>query len=226
MAGVIKKSYYTAATLALLNLLALGGGVAYLVATGRLDAERARRMAAILQGEVQGEVQEPASAVPAQADPDVPATSETSALPRDEQRTNDEIARRNAERYRTQLEQRLKFINAERLDVDRRREEFEKLTDQEETQRAEASKNAKEPGFVKELDVINSLSPNAALRQLMTMNDADVARILFDLDTRKTKKIVEAAKTDVQRSKMTSALLLMRDIKRVNHREAPDSSEG
>ena len=51
MAGLITKSYRTIATLALLNFLALGGGIGYLVASGRLDAERARLVAEVLRGE-------------------------------------------------------------------------------------------------------------------------------------------------------------------------------
>ena len=225
MAGLIKRSYRTIATLALLNFLALGGGVGYLVASGRLDTERARRVADVLRGEEE----EPETAESEQSEIEKTLRlrrTGASVVSKDEQRIRDEIAWRNAERYRTQLEQRLKFINAERLDVDRRREEFDRLRNEERIRREEASKNSKEPGYVKELDVLRALSPRTALRQLMTMNDADVARILFELDTRRTKKIVEAAKTDIQRSKIASALLLMRDFKRVDEQGASDPSGG
>lgn len=222
MAGLIKKTYRTIATLALLNFLALGGGVGYLVATGRLDTERARRVADVFRGdEEEGE-----TAASEKSETDETAVAQVSLVSTDEKRIREEIAWRNAERYRTQLEQRLKFINAERLDVSRRREEFEKRRKQEQTRREEAAKNSKEPGYVKELALIRALSPKTALRQLLTMNDADVARILFELDTRRTKKIVEAAKTDAQRSKITAALVLMRDIKRVDDEGASDSSGG
>lgn len=222
MAGSIKATYRTIATLALLNFLALGGGLGYLVATGRLDAERARQVADVFRDE--DEEVAPAASEPSETD-ETPVVGSPVGT-RNDQRIRDEVAWRNAERYRTQLEQRLKFINAERLDVDRRREQFEKLRNEERARRAETSKNSMEPGYVKELDVIRALSPKTALRQLMTMNDADVARILFQLDTRRTKKIVEAAKTDAQRSKITAALLLMRDIKSVDDQGASDSSDG
>ena len=222
MAGSIKATYRTIATLALLNFLALGGGLGYLVATGRLDAERARQVADVFRDE--DEEVAPAASEPSETD-ETPAAG-ASVVTSDEQQIRDEIAWRNAERYRTQLEQRLKFINAERMDVNRRREEFEALKNEERARRQETSKNSKEPGYLKELEVMKALSPRTALRQLMTMKDADVARILFELDTRRTKKIVEAAKTDIQRSKITAALLLMRDFKRVDGQGASDSSGG
>ena len=222
MAGLIKKTYRTLATVALLNFLALGGGVGYLVASGRLDTERARLVAEVLRGEDE----EAETAAPESPETDETPAAGASVVTSDEQQIRDEIAWRNAERYRTQLEQRLKFINAERMDVNRRREEFERLRNEERSRREAISKNSKSPGYVKELDVIKALSPKTALRQLMTMNDADVARILFELETRRTKKIVEAAKTDIQRSKITAALLLMRDFKGGDDQGASDSSDG
>lgn len=224
MAGLIKNSYRVLATLSLLNFLVLGGGVGYLVAAGRLDAEQVKKLAAVLRGEDEADADAVEPSTPTETDPK--PGKRAPVVSKEEKQIRDEIMWRNAERYRTQLEQRLKFINAERLDVDRRREEFERLANGMRTEREKAAQRAKQPGYVKELEVIKALSPNAALSQLVTMNDADVARILFELDTRKTKKIVEAAKTDAQRSKVNAALLLMRDIKRVDDGETSDRSDG
>ncbi len=210
--GAIRKTYNLVAALALVHLLAIGGGVGYLVATGKLDAERARAALAVLKGE--GDSGGEATA-------DATSDSESGAAERaaragvspDDQRVKDEVAWRNAERYRTQIEQRLKLINAARLDVDRRREEFEKLVERDKTEREARTKRESVAGYAKQVELISQLSPKVALKQIMAMSDVDAARILFDLNTRKVKKIVEAAKSENQQVKMTNVMKLLVDVK-------------
>lgn len=208
MKEALKRAYVWAATVALLNMLAMGGGVAYWFSRGG-NAQRVRQAWQVLSGEL----------VPGERDDDpaeqaVQQQATAAALSPEKQRVRDEIAWRNTERYRTQLEQRLKFINAERLEVDRRREEFERMQEQVRLARQKRAQRQAQAGYEKELEIVAALKPSAALEHLLTMDDGEAARVLFQLDTRKAKKIVEAAKTEAQMSHMSTLLKLVRDIKR------------
>ncbi len=204
--GTIRTTYHWIAALALLHLLALGGGVGYLFGTGRLDAQRVRAAVGVLCGEQEQITNEPRAS--ARAAP--PANQVVASRQRG--MVNDEIQRRNAERYRTQVEQRLKFVNAARLEVDRRREEFEAQAEKDRQARKLRAERESGAGYAKEVEIIAALSPKTALEQIMTMDDAEAARVMFQLDTRKVKKIIEAAKTDAERARVTAVRRLIRDI--------------
>ncbi len=214
--GIIKKTYHAAAALALLNLLALAGGTWYFFTTGKLDAERVRGAAAVLRGDADVAGEETGEELTEATSPDAERIVRTDASP-EQRRVEDEIAWRNAERYRTQIEQRLKLINTARLDVDRRREEFEKLKSLEREEREAQTQREAVAGYAKQVSVISALKPKAALGQLMTMSDADVARIFFELSTRKVKKIVEAAKSGTENAKITTVMNLLSDMKSANN---------
>ncbi len=218
MTGPIVKAYRLMATFALLNLIALGGGIGYLVSSDRLDVERVRAIAEMLGGDAAAD-EEGEETLEESGEQDASAGGVLAARSAEEERVAEEIAWRNAERYRTEIEQRLKFINAARLDVDRRREEFERLKDQERLAEREQTALQKQAGYAKEIEIMSALSPKTALKQLMSMTDGDAARILFELETRKTKKIFESAKTDVEVAKMTTIRRLIRDMK-------PDAGQG
>ena len=206
---MLLRLYHVIATLALLNLLAIGTGVVWLIATDRLDVERARRIAEVMfgEGESAGEDSAEQPGEPASAGA---AVSERLGPDRD---IEDEIRWRNIDRYRAQIEQRLKFVNAARLEVERRREEFERLKERERSERQRLAQEAGKPGYEKELEIIAALSPKAALKQVMTMPDADAARLLFQLDSRKVKRIFEAARTDAELGKLTTVRELIRDMR-------------
>ncbi len=220
MGNALLKTYHVLAAFALLNLLGLGVGIAYLIATGRLDIERARDIAKVVRGE-----DEPAPTDSPDSQNEDDATQE---IPPDHVRKDhhvqDEIRWRNTDRYRAQLEQRLKFINAARLDVERKREELERLSERQRDEKARLAQSAASPGRKKEIEIIAALRPKAALEQVMAMPEADAARILFELDNRKVKKIFEAAKTDAELSRLTTIRELISDI-RATSADMASSSE-
>ena len=203
--GRIRTAYNWVAAVALLHVLALGVGAGYLFGTGMVDPQRVRDAVTVLSGEVE----ESAESVK----PEGEATAAQKVASRRLGAINDEIDRRNAERYRSQIEQRLKMVNAARLEVDRRREEIEKQAERDSEARKQRDERESGAGFAKEVEIIGSLSPKTALAQIMTMNDADAARLMFQLDTRKVKKIIEAAKTEATRAKITAIRRLIRDMK-------------
>jgi flagellar motility protein MotE (MotC chaperone) len=217
MRNALVKTYHVAAAFALLNLLGLGAGITYLIATGRLNIERAREIAKVVRGE-----DEPVSTESPDSQDDA-----TQGIPPDHARKDlhvqDEIRWRSTDRYRAQLEQRLKFINAVRLDVERKREELERLRERQRDERTRLAQSAASPGRQKEIEIIAALRPNAALKQVMAMPEADAARILFELDNRKVKKIFEAAKTDTELSRLTTIRELISDIRATNADTASSS---
>lgn len=208
MAGALKKTYNLIAGLALLHLLALGGGIGYLVNSGRLDVERARKVVAMFGGQEE----EAEQADGEQGEGGGAGATQPALVSRGDEQVRDEIRWRNTDRYRAQIEQRLKFINAARLDVDRRREAFERLKEKEQVERKGREREAVQPGYKKELEIISQLKPRVALKQIMTMSDADAARVMFQLNSRKVKRIFEAAKTDTELTKLTTVRRLIRDI--------------
>jgi hypothetical protein len=206
---MLKSAYRWISAIALVHLIVLGGGIGFLVSTGRLDADQARKIADVLKGEADAMGDDVGEPDAEQDDASTPIAIADS----DQQRAVDEIAWRNAERYKTQLDQRQKFIQRERLDVDRRREEFERSVKRErEREKAEATRRA-EAGYAKELEILSALSPKSALKQVMAMDDVEAAQVLFRLETRKVKKIFEAAKSGEQLARMTQIRRLIRDVK-------------
>lgn len=206
--GMLKTAYRWIAGLAVLHGLALLGAAGFLFGTGRLDTQHVRDAIAVLRGKSD----EPAK------DDQMPAATEQAAAPAthpdspEDERLNEEISWRNAERYRTQLEQRLKLINTARMEVDRKREEFDHKQEQQRQEREALAQNDTRAGYEKQVQIISSLSPKSALGQLMSMSDADAAQILFKLDTRKVKRIVESAKDAASAAKMTTWMQLVRDM--------------
>lgn len=205
--GRIKKTYRLAASLALWHLLAGGAFGAYWLGSGRLDLDRMRRIAAILAGK-----EEPMPMPAESSDPSrlLPVLAESKPA---ERREDEELAWRTAERYRVEIEQRLKFINAERLDLTRQREELERLREQDRRREQEEIETVSGPGYEKELELVTTMAPKAALKHLLTLPDADAARVLFELETRKAKKIIESAKTAEESTKIEMVLRLMRELK-------------
>jgi len=208
MAGALKKTYRMIASMARVNMILLGGGIAYLVAGGRLNADRAREVVSLVMGG--GDADQKASSANDQKE--TGSEPEPSVVTREQEQEADEIRWRNADRYRARIEQRLKFINTVSMDVDRKREKFEHLQAAARQEREERLRKAGQPGYQKVLDIIAALKPKAALQQIMSMSDADAAQVLFQLDNRKVKKVFEAAKTSVETTKLTTVRQLIRDM--------------
>lgn len=211
--SLIRNIYGTVAFLALVNLAGIGGIVGYLISSDKLDAEKAREIIKL----VNGTEDENEQADPGMEDENDDPTDETIetqvASSREQTRVSEEITRRDTDRYRTQLEQRLKFIRRERIEIDRLREEFDHDQMRAKENAQESLERQQTAGFAKELEILRSLKPQAALTQIMTMDDAQAAELLFKLGTRKIKKIFEAAKTEAQLKKITTIRELIRDVK-------------
>ena len=211
-----KRIYDAVALFAMLNLLVAGGIIAYLLATGTVDAEKVHRVAAVLRGEDQPEVTEPALEPP-QKPVDVVEPAQTEDVVAASQ-MNLEIMRREAERIKAELDQRLALNNSIMLRVMTEREAFQRENEAAAKVEMEAEQQRQNEGFEKQLEIYEGLAPKVAVEHVLGLQDPDeAARILLDMDTRKAKKIVEAAKRPDQMQQMKLILQRLREV-------APDRS--
>lgn len=209
--GMLRKAYDIAATLALLNLLGLAGLVGALVATGRLDRERGIQLVQVLRGET------PMADVP----PTMPATTQaelenpevaplpTGAAPSE----TAEVLRREAERLRTELDQRLALSNRILLRVSMERETLQREQAEAARRQQETEAEADTTGFRKQVEIFEGLSSKIAIDYLLNVGDPDdAARLLVAMDPRKSRKIVEAAKAEPQKAAMQQILQRVREV--------------
>lgn len=215
--SIFRRAYDTVALFALLNVLALGGVGVCLVASGALDMEKARRIAAILRGEDLPQVQAQIATEPVAAETDT-AGSESGGDVVAQSQMEMEIVRREGERIKAELDQRLALNNSILLRVMNERERFQQERDEVARQQKTALDLRRTDGFKKQIAIYESLAPKVAVQHLLAMSEPDdAARILLEIQTRKAKKIVEAAKRGNQMERMKAILKRVREV-------APDRS--
>jgi hypothetical protein len=215
--SILRQAYDAAALFALLNMVALAALGLYMVGGGGVDAQKARRIAAVLRGEVPAPV---AMAAVGEKPEEDEAEGEVAPV-RDalaESQMNQEILRREGERIKAELDQRLALNNSILLRVVEKRETFR--AEQEEAARQREASRAEQhrEGFRKQIAIYESLAPKTAVEHLLALPDPDeAARILLEIQTRQARKIVEAAKRGNQLTKMRAILQRVREV-------APDRS--
>ncbi len=211
--SIFRRAYDTVALFALLNLLAIFGLGFLLVSGGTLDAEKARRIVAVLRGE------EPAAGDAEDQEEGSDAdTSETVGEIAAESQVDMEILRRESERIKAELDQRLALNNSILLRVMNEREAFKQQRGLAQQQQQASVDERREDGFKKQIAIYESLAPKVAVEHMLALPDPDeAAKILLQLQTRKAKKIVEAAKRGDQMQKMKVILQRLREV-------APDRS--
>ncbi|UCC28935.1 MAG: hypothetical protein JSU86_12115 [Phycisphaerales bacterium] len=215
--SIFRRAYDTVALFALLNMLALGGLGVYLVASGALDTEKARRIGAVLRGEDLPEAQAQISEEPVAAETDTAGSGSGGDVVAQSQMEM-EILRREGERIKAELDQRLALNNSILLRVMTERERFQQERDKVARQQKTALDMRREEGFKKQIAIYESLAPKVAVQHLLAMSEPDdAAKILLEIQTRKAKKIVEAAKRGDQMEKMKAILKRVREV-------APDRS--
>ena len=217
MAGrsTFRRVYELVALLALLHVLALGGVVTAAALSGGVTGEKVRRMVAIMRDEEVGETEE----APQQQEAEVVQTkvAEDASV---ETQVNEEIMRREAVRIKEELAQRLAQVNRALLLATMKREEFERRqADAADREQAVASERD-QAGFSKLVEIFNGLSAKVAVEMLLDMDEPDdAARILMEMDARKAKKLVEAAKKANKLQKMQSVLERVRELSPVRSDE-------
>lgn len=215
--SILRRTYDGIVLFALLNMLGLGALVAVLVSSGAVDAEKVRTIVSILRGEdTATALEQPDDSTVVAEEPAEPAVGADAIA---EAQRSAQIARLESDRIKAELDQRLALNNSILLRVTTERERFWKEREAVQKKEALSKKRRRDTGFRKQLDIIEALKPKVAVEHLLALQGADEAsRILLQMDTRKAKKIVEAAKTPGQLSRMKVILQRVRDV-------APDRSD-
>lgn len=215
--SIAKRVYDGVALFAILNLLGLAGLIAFLASSDAVSGEKLRHMVAVMRGEEP----DPDKGVP----PDAPGGGAEKAGAAAGQATGDEpevdaqVMRLEGERIKAELDQRLALNNSILLRVMTERERFEEEQREAVRQQQRSAQQRKSEGFKKQIAIYESLSPKIALEHLLDMAEPDVAAAtLLEMNTRKAKKIVEAAKRGGQMAKMKLILRRVREV-------APDRVE-
>lgn len=201
--------YGVVALLAVINIGALVGLCGYGFTSGTLDAKKLAEIGRVLRGESVAPAKP--SDVPAVVSTDAPDEKSKPAggVENDEQI---EMAHREAERIRTELEQRLALSNSILLKVREEREAFRKEREEEATRARLVSDSQKEEGFLRQVAIMESLSPKVAVEHLLSLGDvSEAARVLGAMGTARAKKIVESAKKGAQSEQMKAILRQLRE---------------
>ncbi len=213
--SILRRAYEAVALFAVLNILVLGGATAYLASSGIIDGEKLQGIAAVLRGEDEAISQEEESDLV--EEPEKTDEAKSAGLTPDNStmilQMNSEILRREAERVKVELDQRLALNNAIMLRITQEREAFRRERDAEAARKKEAVQEEREVGFEKTIELYESLSPKVAIDYLLDISDLDEsARVLLQMETRKAKKIIEAAKKVEQKGRMKEILKRLREV--------------
>lgn len=205
-----RRIFDFAAVLAMLHLIGLVSLMGYLVNNGSVTSETASQIVMLLRGE----------------DPikdEVIKENEVDPLPGGDKKENEsafvasqtdmEILRLEAQRIKTELDQRLALNNSILLRAMTEREAFKKERKTAKDKDWEDQKHRKEKGYQKQIAIYDSLSPKVAVQHLLNLIDPDeAAQILLEMETRKAKKIIEAAKTFDQMNRMQDIMKRIRNV--------------
>ncbi len=203
---MIKKVYHVVALLALLNLAAVGAGIGYLVGTGVLGAEQMERIAAVLRNELP----EPTAARAEEVEEVAAPTRSAESI--DQEQIEDEMLRLRTDRRRAELQQQATMVAAARLEVTRQREALERRNDELRAQAQLREKEEDSVGFQKELELFSAMKPKVAVSYLLEKPQEDAAALLLQMETRKAKRLIEAAKAPAQRRAMAEVLQMLREM--------------
>jgi len=215
--SMMRRTYDAIAMFAVLNLAAMLGFVAYLIASKTVTGSRLRAMIEYVHA---AEMPPDEGTDAAKGQPDgAPTAEQPAANPRAAGLTA-EIMRREAERIKAELDQRLALNNSILLRITKEREAFERAQAAELARQAQAEGERETVGFNKQVAIFEALAPKVAIQHLLSMPDQeDAAGMLLAIDTRRAKKIVEAAKTPDQARRMQVILRALRDLSPVKSKQ-------
>ncbi len=216
----IRRTYDAIAMFAVLNLAAMLGFVTYLIATKTITGSRLRSMIEFVnaaemppdEGADEPNGQPVVEAAPAQKTANPRAVGLTA-----------EIMRREAQRIKAELDQRLALNNSILLRITKDREAFEREQAAEVARREQAEGERETVGFTKQVEIFEALAPKVAIQHLLSMPDQEeAAGMLLEIETRKAKKIVEAAKTPDDARRMQVILRTLRTLSPTKSAELGD----
>ncbi len=215
--SLLRRAYDGLALFAMLNLVGLVGLLALLSNSGTLNIEKVRRIVGVMRGEeparqagLTGSMEE---AEKKEASEAARVNEQKVAAAFSESDTDVQIMRLEGERIKAELDQRLALNNSILLRVTTERERFQRERDVAEKQKDQARRKRQSDGFRKQIAIYEALSPKVAVEHLLSLPDLDDAAAIFlEMDTRKAKKIIEAAKRPDQKETVMTILRRIREI--------------
>ncbi|MCH8223641.1 MAG: hypothetical protein IH868_09560 [Chloroflexi bacterium] len=208
--SLVRKTYDGIALFSVLNVVFVGGLVAYLISSGAVDAEKFRKFVAVIRGaelaETDGANADPAvveeTGTPPQGLPFTPATAQIDL----------EVYRREADRIQEELRQRLALSNSILLRTTTERQNFRREREDAAKESEGKKRERQTAGFQKQVAILEGVKPKTAIEHLLSIGDPEeAAAILMGMDDRRAKRIVEAAKTPSQRQKIGAILQKLKD---------------
>lgn len=201
------RMYETLALLAVANIVALIGVTGYFTMNGTLTVERLRAAVAALWGECK---EIPLAAAKDQkenrAQSDTPSQAAVSVEELD-------MMQREAERLKTEIDQRMALANSIMLKVKTEREAFRQEKDAADKQQVADRAKFQNEGFQKQLQILTALAPKTALGHILAMNDPDkAAQFLAAMEPLRAKKIIESAKRGEDSLRMKAIVQKMQDV--------------
>jgi hypothetical protein len=217
--GLLQRIYKGVAALAVIHLLLLAALVGLAAVNGLLTPERIKAVVAVFRPEPPAA--EAAADAAASAPSATPAPSSDATAPA----TLDEMARRNLERQVLEASHQLILANRQMVEVTRRREELDRRAgEMEQAREVEAQREASE-AFAKDLEILSMMKAKVALESLLARPDAEAAGLLFALESRKSKAIIEAASKDPRKwARMVAIQQKMRELELPEDGESAASS--
>lgn len=192
---MVKRLYHAMAWLAMANLFAVAGLIAYLFASGHLNAERVDQMAMVMRGEF--------------PKPQPPVASQPVVVQEKPQTSREELAKLEAqkqfytlisERHQREIDDRKNLNQTIQMDVNRQLEQIEARTQEFEKEKKKTKEALEQSGFQQVLDIYSEMEPKLAKDVLITKKDPDVVQLFIKMDSGKRKKIVNTCKTPEEKA--------------------------
>lgn len=208
--SIFRKTFDAVALFALLNLLAIGGLIGYGVQGGWITPEKVQKVVEVIKGEDEDAEPDAEDEAPIDILAEMAPDSLQDVLAESEM--DKEVLRREGERIKAELDQRLALNNSILLRVTTEREKFAKEVQETTRKRRAAGKRRDSAGFKKQVAIYAALSPKIAAKHLLAMEDpSEASRLLQMMDTRKAKQIVESVKRGDDLERMRVILNRLRD---------------
>lgn len=208
--SLLRRTYDAVALFSMVNLLGLGALGIILFNRGALNSAKGRRILAVLRGQDLAELDRRAAGAAADHAAEQPDQGTDVVT---ESEVGIEIMRREGERIKAELDQRLALNNSILLRVTAERDRIKHDRDELAREREASMQQRRADGFKKQIAIYESLKPKVAVHHLLALAEPDeAARILVEMNTGRARKIVEAAKEPDQLSKMLVILRRVREV--------------
>lgn len=202
------KRFLTAlALLSMINMTALAVVAGLAWSKDYLQRDRLRNAYAVLTGEADDETTTKPAGDESQR---VITSSERIKRNKDA----DEIARTELERRKREIQNGWDLLERQQLALLKSQESFEETKKRQREEQQRRAEEAGDEGLKKELDILSGLKAKDAKELLKLKADADVVRIMLQMEPRKARKIVGECKKNEER------LWIGRILEKLHERDA------